>query len=130
MKDQRLKSFAEDAVRSLGFLAADFDFDGPKTPQDYFVGYISDRWRIWAVLDERNKTVDTYVHYDFGDNRPGLSVWELVRAAELKGVGQQKTSAITRAGVQKSLSAQARALRRLLPLLLSDDGPSLMSPHP
>lgn len=126
MKDRRVDSFPMDASSGLEFLVTEFGFDGPMTAETGYVGYVSGRWTIWAVLDERNKTVDTYVNLDVGANILSASVWQLVRKAKLEGAGQPKTSAITRAGVQKSLAAQARALRSLLPLLVTEEGDGLM----
>ena len=126
MKESRLDSFPAEASSALGFLATDFGLGGPRTPEPGYVGYVSGRWAIWAVLEERNKTVDTFVNYDVGEKVLNASVWNLVRRAKLKGVGQPRSSAMTRAGMRKSLAAQARALRLLLPLLFADGGDGLM----
>lgn len=126
MKDARLASFPTDAVRELEFMAKEFGLDGPRNPRPEFVGYVSGPWSIWAILEVRNKTVDTYVNYDAGHSVLRAPVWYLVRKAKLTGAGQPKNGALTRAGVQKSLAAQARALRLLLPLLLADGGTDLM----
>ncbi|WP_157411376.1 hypothetical protein [Actinoplanes rectilineatus] len=126
MNDNRLGYFSTDAVDALDFLGNDFGFEGPQTPESGYVGFASGRWAIWAVLEERNKTVDTFVNYDMGERVLSASVWGLVRKAKLKGAGQPQSSAITRLGMQKSLTAQARALRIVLPLLFAEGGAGLM----
>ncbi|GIF23994.1 hypothetical protein BJ973_004608 [Actinoplanes tereljensis] len=126
MKDSRVEHFPADASGVLDFLAKDFGLDGPRTPEPGYVGYVSGRWAIWAVLEERNKTVDTFVNLDVGEKILSASVWNLVRKAKLTSAGQPRTSAVTRAGMQKSLTAQAHALRLVLPLLFADEGAGLL----
>jgi hypothetical protein len=126
MKDNRLEYFPVDASAVLDPLAREFGLAGPDASEPGYVGYVLGPWAIWAVLEERNKTVDTFVNHDTGEKVLSASVWKLVRKAELKGAGQPRSSAISRKGVQKSLGAQADALHRLLPLLLADSGRRLM----
>jgi hypothetical protein len=124
MADARQASFPEDVSSRFAFLVKDFGFSGPEYSESVYVSYRLELWEIWSVLEMRNKTVDTYVHYDTnGGGQPrSASVWSLVRSARVRGAGQQRTSGLTRAGVQKSLSAQAGALRLLMPRLLAEDG--------
>jgi hypothetical protein len=126
MKDNRLEHFPEDASAALRFLAKEFGLDGPQTSEPGYVGYVLGPWSIWAVLEERNKTVDTFVNYDTGEKVLSASVWKLVGKAKLRDAGQPQSSAINRKGMQNSLDAQARALHRLLPLLFTEAGGGLM----
>jgi hypothetical protein len=127
MVDARVAGFPADGANSLGFLVDEFGFSGPLPSEEFYVGYERGPWSVWAVLDERNKTVDTNVVYEAEGRVSSASVWKLVREAQVLGAGQTRRSALTRAGVQKSLSAQAAALRPLLPLLLAETGKALLN---
>lgn len=125
MVDIRLAAFSEDATSALRFLAEEFGFTGPDLQEDGYVGFTSGPWSVWAVLEVRNKTVDTYVRHDLDGRSRHDSVWKLARKTKVRGAGQSRTSAHKRAGVQASLKAQANALRLVLPHLL-DDGAQLL----
>jgi hypothetical protein len=119
MVDTRLASFPEDVTSAFGFLSDEFSFVGPDGEEEGYVGYSSDPWTIWIVLDERNKTVETFVWHESDGRKRHDAVWTLILKAKVRGAGQPRISAQKRAGVQKSLAAQAGALRLLMPTLMA-----------
>nr|WP_221380273.1 hypothetical protein [Actinoplanes polyasparticus] len=119
MTKARIERFTEDAASAFGFVVEEFGFSGPDTAAEGYVGYSSGPWQVWIVLEDRNKTVDTFVWLDRDGRKRHDSVWQLIAKAKLEGAGQSRTSALSRPGVQKSLAAQASALRLLIPRLLT-----------
>jgi hypothetical protein len=126
MADARRVSFLDDVSSRFAFLTDEFGFGGPEQVRTDYVGYKSEPWQVWVVLELGNRTVGTYVRFDGGGQIARASVWDLVVAARVRGAGQSKDSGLTRAGVQKSLSAQAAALRLVMPRLLAEDGKTLI----
>lgn len=125
--DARTKAFTAEATQRFKFLVDLERFEGPDTTEAEYVGYTSGPWQIWVVLEEHDKTVDTFIWYDNGGRVLRAPLRRVAAESKLKGLGQPSISAQTAKGMQKSLASQADMLKRIIPLLRdAESGPSLM----
>ena len=115
--DARLASFPGDVTDRFGFLVDEFGFAGLDVGEKGYVGFFSAPWTIWVVLEERNKTVDTFLKYDDGEQVLRAPMRRAMAKARVGNVGRVCDTAQTRVGMQKSLGTQAAALRLLVPAL-------------
>jgi hypothetical protein len=136
--DHRLKTFAQEACRRFDFLVAEHDFTGPlceprttsdRRPVSLEVRYVSPSLTVAIQLTlgfGGEEEVGTGLVLRTADEVIAADVGHVAAAAGLGPAQHISCSARTATQMRGSLTAQAAALRQLVPLLRGGAGAALM----
>lgn len=120
-------TFRDEVVRAFGFLRSADDFIGPEF-HEHGAFFYSPRVSVEILYRGRgDRTVITLANSLVGDQHIRATLSCLFVHAGLGPAQHISDSAVTGHALHKSLSSQAEALRRLLPLLTGESRETLMT---
>jgi hypothetical protein len=121
VKPNEFRSAAERHFRFLG----EANLLGPEEA-DYSLSYSSGWFGVEVHYDDRDGRIITVVRMSVGERNPRASLQCLYVMAELGPAQDIREIARSVKSISHVLESHAEALRKLLPVIESDDGPDLV----